>query len=287
MKNIKGIILDVDGVIIGEKIGYNSPNPHFEIIERLKSLQKQGINISLCTAKPQFAIKKIIEDAKLSNLHITDGGGVIINPIKDVIVKKHSIDGESAKKVLQMYLKNNVYTEFYTVNDYIIQESQFSNVTDEHAHILQQEPKMVKSLIDEAELSEITKIMPIAKNEKDKERLTKLFKKLNTDLTLSWGVHPVALPLQFGIITAAGISKKQGAIDVVESSDITFSDMLAVGDSLSDWQFIELCKYGATMQNGKEELKKLVSSKGEGCFYIGGHVDKNGLLEILNYFSKV
>ena len=25
MKNVKGIILDVDGVIVGEKIGFNSP----------------------------------------------------------------------------------------------------------------------------------------------------------------------------------------------------------------------------------------------------------------------
>lgn len=37
MQDIKGIILDVDGVIVGEKIGFNSPNPNLEVIETLNS----------------------------------------------------------------------------------------------------------------------------------------------------------------------------------------------------------------------------------------------------------
>ena len=59
MANIKLIILDVDGVIVGEKIGFNSPNPHPEVISKLKSIHEQGIPIVLCTAKPHFAIKSI------------------------------------------------------------------------------------------------------------------------------------------------------------------------------------------------------------------------------------
>ncbi|KKR03169.1 MAG: hypothetical protein UT26_C0008G0030, partial [Microgenomates group bacterium GW2011_GWC1_39_12] len=38
MANIKGIILDVDGVIVGEKIEFNSPYPHPDVIQTLKSL---------------------------------------------------------------------------------------------------------------------------------------------------------------------------------------------------------------------------------------------------------
>ena len=82
---IKAIILDVDGVIVGEKIGFNSPFPHPEVIKRLKSIRQKGIPISLCTAKPHYAIHKIIENAELNNLHITNGGGVIIDPIDNFI----------------------------------------------------------------------------------------------------------------------------------------------------------------------------------------------------------
>ena len=105
MKEIKGIILDVDGVIVGEKIGFNSPNPHTEVINKLRELREKGISISLCTAKPHFSIGKIIKDAKLDNYHIADGGSVIINPINNTIVKKHIIDKELVKAILKCILK--------------------------------------------------------------------------------------------------------------------------------------------------------------------------------------
>ena len=167
-----------------------------------------------------------------------------------------------------------------------IQESQVSQVTKKHKHILQQDAKVTESLAQEALGSEITKLIPIAKDEEDKERLAGIFKPFESKLTLSWGVHPVALPLQFGIVTAPGISKEQGAISISENQKVSFGNMLGVGDSASDWQFIEMCKYGAAMGNAKQGLKDLVLSKGKDYSYIGSSVDENGIIEILDHFIK-
>ena len=139
---IKGIILDIDGVIIGEKIGFNSPSPHPEVISALKKIKSKGIFVSLCTAKPHFAIKDTIESAGLDNLHITDGGGVIIDPIDNVILKSNIINSDSAIKVI----------------DYFIEENQTSEITKKHAHVLQKEPQLVKSLVESARNDKITKI---------------------------------------------------------------------------------------------------------------------------------
>lgn len=282
--NIKAIILDVDGVIVGEKIGFNSPYPHADVITTLKKIKSNGISISLCTAKPHFSIGKIIGDAGLNNTHITDGGGVIIDPIHQKIVKKHLIASQSAYEVIEMLVGEKIYTEFYTIDDYFIQESQKSKITEQHVHILQRNPKIVKSLTKEARSWGITKIMPIAKDEEDKQRVSKLLKQFEDRLKVSWGVHPVALPLQFGIVTALGISKKQGAIEISKNVGVPFENMLAVGDSDSDWQFIELCKYGAAMGNASEQLKELVASKGKEYSFIGPSVDENGIIPILIHF---
>jgi len=283
---IKAIILDVDGVIVGEKIGFNSPWPHPDVIKKLKEIKDRGIFISLCTAKPYFSIDKIIKDAGLDNYHIADGGGVIINPIDNKIVEKHLLDPQVVVKVIEAYLKENVYIEFYTVDDYVIQKNQTSKVTKDHAHVLQRKAKVVESLKDEALKSEITKLMPIAGDEKDKERLIKIFEPFKNKLTLSWGVHPVILPLQFGIITAPGISKKQGATTISKNLGVLFENMLGVGDSASDWQFIKMCQYGGAMGNAKQELKDLVLSKGEDFSHVGPSVDENGIIEILDFFIK-
>lgn len=287
MENIKGIILDVDGVIVGEKIGFNSPNPHIDVINKLRELRNKRIPISLCTAKPHFSIGEIIESAGLDNYHITDGGGVIINPINNSIVKKHILDKELVKQILEMYIKNNVYTEFYTVDNYFIQKSQENNITPQHRHILQKDPVMLDDIAEEILKYDVTKLMPIALNEEDQVKVAKMFEDLNTGLTLSWGIHPVANPLKFGIITATGISKKEGAIEISKNMNIPLENILAVGDSTSDWQFIQLCGYGAAMGNASNQLKELVKTKQKGHFYIGGNVDENGIIEILNYFGNI
>jgi len=36
---IKAVILDIDGVIVGEKIGFNSPYPHLKVFELLKKIR--------------------------------------------------------------------------------------------------------------------------------------------------------------------------------------------------------------------------------------------------------
>ena len=283
---IKAIILDVDGVIIGEKIGYNSPHPHPDIIAVLKKVREKGIAICLCTAKPYYSISEEINQPNLHKPHIADAGAVIIDPIDKIIVEKHVMDKDLVKEILQALRDAGVYVEFYTVDDYFIQKDNVSEITKKHIHILQREPVLLTDAVKESGNYEITKIMPIAADNEDKKRVSDVLEKFNSKASISWGVHPVALPLQFGIITAMGSSKKEGAEAIVKSMGISFDDVLGIGDSTSDWKFIQLCGYGATLSNGTDELKELIKGKGDGkCFVSNGSVDENGLLEILKKFS--
>ena len=99
------------------------------------------------------------------------------------------------------------------------------------------------------------------------------------------GNHPIALPHLFGIITAKHISKNQATLEIGKSINIKPEETLGIGDSMSDWQFIETCGYAGAMGNASEELKKLVLSKGDKHSFIGKSVDQNGILDIFNYFN--
>lgn len=281
---IRGIIIDVDGVVIGEKAGFNFPDPHPDVIARLKRIEASGIPISLCTAKPQFSIQKIISEADLRSLHITNGGGVITDPLDNITLKSHLIDKDTASKVLQICLDHNTYVEFYTTDDYFVQHNQLAEVTDIHTDILQRKPNVVESIINAAKKHDIVKIMPIVKDDKDMQALDELLGQYKTDVTISWGAHPIALPRRFGIITAQGISKKQAAAEIASYNNIDFNELLGIGDSAADWQFIEQCGYAGAMGNASDELKRLVATKGKQAV-VGRSVDENGILDILDYFG--
>lgn len=238
----------------------------------------------MCTAKSHFSIRKIIQDANLRSLHITDGGGVIIDPLDDVILKSHFIDKDVTRQIIQTCLDRGTYIELYTVNEYFAQTSQQNDITKIHADILQAKPNMVESLLAVVEHEDITKIMPVVQSDDDMHEVDELLQPFTDRATISWGTHPVALPRRFGIVTAKGISKQQAAREIAAHNNIALEELLGIGDSIADWQFIEQCGYAGAMGNASEELKKLVMTKDKQGV-VGKSVDENGIIDILDYFQ--
>ena len=281
---IRAAILDVDGVIVGEKKGFNFPQPHPKVIARLQEIRQRGIPISLCTAKPYYAVEKIISDAHLDNLHITMAGGVITDPIDNVVLRKYTLPNDIVQNLIKTYLNNGIYIEVYAVDDYYLQAGLVSKLTDQRVEVLQRQPVIVQSLAEEAAKQEIVKVMPIAQDDESRSKITQLFIPYKNDLTISWTIHPFTMPCQYGNITARGISKKQAVSIVSDSLNVPAEDILGVGDGIADWQFMELCGYTAAMGNASEELKQLVTSKG-GNGYIGKPVNEHGILDIFDHFK--
>lgn len=281
---IKAIILDVDGVIVGDQPGVNFPLPHQEIIQTFKDLHKSGLPIVLCTAKLASAVYGIIEKAELDNLHIADGGALIVDPINHII-KKHVINKEVIKTCVELCLKNNIYVELYTSEAYYMQNSQVSELTSRRIKILQKEPIYVDSLMEIAEKEDIIKMITFADDDNDMPRIDKIVRQFEDRIHFIWSQHPYLTPVRPGIITAPNVSKAEAAKEVAESLHISFDEILGIGDAVSDWNFMSLCKYTATLENGVDKLKELVKTKGEGNYFISPHVNDNGILEIFRYFS--
>ncbi len=286
MNKIKGIILDVDGVLIGGKKDYNWPNPNPQVIQTLKSLRANGMLISLCTGKGTFSIKSIVEEARLDNVHIGDGGAIVIDFLHNKVIDQHIIEKNTVRKTVALLQQQKIYVELYTKDGYYIQKDFVGDKTAKHKAILNKDPNIVSSLVEISDQLNIVKIMPIANDELDKQRIIDLISKETKELPLQWGVHPTALPYQFGIITAKGISKKQAAQVISKYSKIPLNEMLGIGDGMSDWNFMEILGYAGAMGNGSQELKNKITTKGEYGF-IGKSVDENGVLDILRHFCVI
>lgn len=281
---IKALLLDIDGVLVGEKIGYNTPNPHTDVIHHLKTISSAGIPVVLCTAKPHYSIKSIVESANLANPHITFAGGIVIDTIKNTVIESHPIPASLANSVLSACLAGGFYMELYTKDAYYVLHQQVSDLTRVHTHILQQEPVLVDSLEAIAEKNEIYKILPIVPDESGIPKVTEVLAPFTDSIETTWSIHPIANPHQFCNIAPKNVSKRQATLNVLSHLGINPRDTLSVGDSASDWKFMELTGLTATLENGQDPLKKLVTERGSSGF-IGGHVDENGIIGIFDHFG--
>jgi HAD superfamily hydrolase (TIGR01484 family) len=280
---IRGIILDVDGVIVGGKPAFNFPIPHHDVINALRTLNQKGVSVSFCTAKPGFVIGKLVKQIGLDTIHISNGGSEIINHIQNKIVETHPLDRSSANKFVNETLKQGLYTEVYTTNGYAIQKGTFCKLTEINVSILDTKPQEVPSLETFVANNEIIKIMPAAFTNDQKSLIEKMMTSF-PDLQLQWGANPMYAPTLFGVVTKKGITKKSGGIAISNHTGIPFTELLGVGDGLSDWEFIQLCTYTATVENADSKVKEHIKSRGKNGF-IGASVDNNGILDIFKYYK--
>ncbi len=81
-----------------------------------------------------------------------------------------------------------------------------------------------------------------------------------------------------------GISKKTAAKEVAENLHVSFENILGVGDTAGDWEFMSQCKYVGVMGNASDELKTLAKTKGQENFYIGSSVNEHGVIDIIAHF---
>ena len=283
MNKIKAIILDVDGVIVGDKAGYNAPYPPPEVINKLKQIREKGVYIILCSAKPYYSVKKIVDDAHLNNIQTALAGAILVDPSSLKIIKKHAIDNVIVVDLTKQLSENNIYTEIYTAEKYYIQKSQKNEITKLHNFTLSFEPVMVDDLVKQVKISEIVKILPVTKTDQEKKVVEQIFSDFKEKLVIGWSTHPAIKGYFFGNITTSGISKKQSVLEIIDLYKIKAEEILGVGDSLTDWDFIEVCGYAGAMGNAVSDLKKLVLSKGENG-YVGKSVDENGIIDIFQHF---
>jgi HAD superfamily hydrolase (TIGR01484 family) len=282
---VKALVIDVDGVIVGKRLGINFPLPTKQVINVLRSLNKKGIPVVLCTAKFNHAVKEIITQAELHNPHITDGGALIIDPLNDKIIKTHFFNKALARQIVSTAIKNHIYTEVYGVNDYYLQKNHISQFTETRMKILQKEHIAVASILDRLQDIDVIKIINFAHNMEEKRQIEALHKGITEQIHAIWSTHPAMYPTEGMILTIKGVSKKTATQEVFDYLKISLHEALGVGDSLADWNFMSLCKYAGVVGNASNELMTKAKLKGEGNYFFAPSADEDGFLQILDYFK--
>ena len=85
-------------------------------------------------------------------------------------------------------------------------------------------------------------------------------------------------------LTLKGVSKAVGIKKLVEALNKDMQDTIAFGDSMNDYEMLQVCNYGVAMNNACQELKASAdniceSVENDGVYY---EMERLGLFECLD-----
>lgn len=284
---IKAIALDVDGVILGTLKGVNSPLPSQRVTNYIKLLNNNGIPISLISGKGSFALKKIAKHLELNGLHVTDGGGVVVDIDSDKAVYSKLIESNLVLDMMKIADPNKYFWELYTTQGWNVQMNVNNHARDKHqASSLVVAPKEFEDIKDFVMSEEgFTKAM-ILLDKSQKEFLQNSLSVFADRAVLTWASTPAMEPIDMVIITAKNVSKNSGIKQLAKALNVDTSEILGVGDTIMDWDFMQECGYIGVMGNATQELIEKVKIFDQSKVFQGAHVDDNGLIDILEHFKS-
>jgi len=286
LEKINWVILDVDGVLLGEKEGFNYPHPHEKVIDSIAAARKSGVQVTLCTGKPIYSLEKVVRDAQLTGPHIGDNGSVIFDVLAGTAVAKKTLPVSISTRLVAELLDVGVSLEVHDGLDYYFQTGSISpSLLEKRIRLMHKEPVMADSLLDAVRGKALTKVTAFAYSESEKPRVEKIYEKYASQLSLVWNFVPVTNPIQYGMITAKGVSKGYAVGQVAKALGLDFKAALGVGDGIIDWDFISKCRYGCAMGNAVPKLKELIKTKGEENYFIATHVDDHGVIDAFRHFG--
>lgn len=281
---IKALVLDIDGVVIGNLPGINFPYPSKKVSFSLKKIHNVGIPVSFLTGKTTFAAWQNLSKIGIDNPHIADGGAVIFNPVQGKIIKQESLSNVSIQKLIN--LLPDSYINFFTTENYYLLESSKNDYTPIYSKFIGKVPVLINSFDEIFTHKEISKLNISSFNLDDKEKVNAALDKLTEEFNFSWSRGPNTGEVETAVVTSKSASKKQGVKYLAQYLGVDLKDVLGVGDTIHDWDFIEICGYKGAMGNATEELKSKFDFKNDKQF-LGGNVNEDGIIKILEHFNLI
>lgn len=283
---IKAIALDIDGVIVGTKRGINQPNPSILVSKALHKVHGNGVPVVFISAKTSFAVSQNIKHIGVDNPHISDSGAVLLNPIRGELLEVKAISSIDAQHILSS-IPDVAYVNLFTTRDYFILkkvQEKFPEFVKKYSVVMQRSPIAVENFNQIIKNETVIKINIFVFNTQEKNKIAGMILKSKGKFTYKWSVSPYLYPAEAMIITCSGVSKRSGLETLAKYLKVSLSEILGIGDQLQDWDFMEVCGYKATLANGSKELKSKLDFSDNKQF-MGGHVDQDGIIDILKHFK--
>ena len=261
---IKLIATDIDGTILKYTGGFNK-----DVIDCIQNLDKSGIKVVLVTGRMHKSAQKIADELGLKTPIVSYQGALVRN--KEQVLYERYIPNETAKKILDWGLKQDIHINLYMNDDlYVEKENDFTRKYASHQHI----PFNVQPF-DSVTLNNVNKILLIDYN--DAEKVSRVSDKLQKDFPELYIVKSTDF---FCEVCHKEATKGDGLKCIQEFYGVTKEETLAIGDHNNDLELLMSGGVKVAMGNATEQLKSIAD-------FVTDTVENNGFIKAVEKFVKV
>jgi len=267
---IKAIISDLDGTLINHDGIYDR-----DVFLLIKQIQEKNIQFSLATGRAYFAqVSDIIRELNLSPIHITNGGGMIINWKTGEVLLHRAISESSVKKIVKYFHKAGLAftleTKEYAYMLSIIETAGYINKKIIRFYSIHTIPTGVLKILLHSSANKMSEI----EVQNHKKNITRDCKDIEVIQFLSRNNY-------YGLdITSEGSTKHTAVLEYAKILGFASHEMVAIGDGYNDYPLFTACGYKIAMGNAPKELKEIADR-------VVSTVDNGGMKEALEHIISI
>ena len=237
------VITDVDGTLVTQ--GKVLTPRAVAAVERL---HRNGIGFSICSSRPPFGLRMLIEPL---GLKLPLGGynaGSIVAPDLSVVEQK-LIPADAAREAVSLFQQHQIDCWVFIGNEWLIANPAGDHV-DRETHTIQTPPTVVRAL-ENCDFAAVGKIVGPSEDHDRVARVTDLLQS-----TLAGRANAARSQPYYCDVIPPGIDKGRLVELLAERLNVPRSEVLVLGDMDNDLQMFRQAGFAVAMGNASDAVKR-------------------------------
>lgn len=255
---IKAVFIDFDGTLFSHSTD-TIPDSALEAIDALRA---KGIKVFLCSGRAPIELTWFdLKGLKLDG-YVYNNGQLVIDD-KDNIIFTQPLDGEIKNILVRIFNEKLLPVYFATIDDIYL------NYDDGRVTECQRKVGSEVPHLGTYKGEEIYMCSAFVDSE---DELNEYHIRDYGEVTY-WQEGAVD-------ICPKNVSKVTGMRAILQKENITFDEVMGIGDGHNDIEMLKACGVGVCMGNGKDDVKKISD-------FVTTDIDEDGLLNACKHYGLI
>lgn len=243
MKRISLVVSDVDGTLVTRDKALTP-----RAIAAVGRLHAAGIGFSICSSRPPFGLRMLIEPLRLQLPFGGYNAGSIVLPDFSV-VEQQLIPPDTAREAVHLFRQHRIDCWVFTGNQWVVANPAGDHV-DRETRTVQQSPTVVSEFAD-AHFAAVGKIVGPSQDHSLVARMEELMQE-----ALDGRASVARSQPYYCDITPPSVDKGRLIDLLAERLAVPRSEIMVLGDMENDLQMFRKAGFAVAMGNATDEVKR-------------------------------